>query len=271
MGADGTDLIQALGEQVVGKAYDDLAKPTLQPLGEAVAGLIKAITFYPRYWSQALDISLVDKVKRFEEKLKQNIEEIRGDRQLPPPEIVGPSIQALEYKVFDDEISDLFSKLIATSMDVGKKNSVHPAFVDIIKQMTSDEARIIRLFSKERYQPALSISEDLDISNKMVSKNFNLVAIDAGCDLPEKFKAYLENLERLGLIYIMGDQVKRPPSRIKNTDYSRLENSLKVIMQEYREKNQYEGEFHITRKLFDTTRLGKDFIDACVKTDTGEN
>jgi Abortive infection alpha len=133
---------------VAKEAYSDLAKPSLSPIGEAISGITKALLHYPRYWARIQDISLDEKVKRFQKKLEVTVEKTpENQRTLPHPSILGPSIQALEYAIIEDDIADMFANLIANSMDL--KSKTHPAYVSIIKEMHPKEAVFIREYLRE--------------------------------------------------------------------------------------------------------------------------
>lgn len=61
----------------------------------------------------------------------------------PNPRIAYPAIQALVYSIDDEVIREMFANLLAADMDLDRKDGVHPAFVELIKEMTSEDARVL--------------------------------------------------------------------------------------------------------------------------------
>ncbi|MCM1039822.1 MAG: DUF4393 domain-containing protein [Ruminococcus sp.] len=73
--------------------------------------------------------------------------------QIPPEKYVEPSTQitaqALEnskYCIEEENLRDMFVALISNSMNSDFQNDIHPSFAEIIKQMSSLDAEIIRVF-----------------------------------------------------------------------------------------------------------------------------
>jgi hypothetical protein len=55
-----------------------------------------------------------------------------------------PALQALTYSLVEEAIREMFANLMAADMNSDRKGDVHPAFVELIKEMTPLEAQILR-------------------------------------------------------------------------------------------------------------------------------
>ena len=77
--------------------------------------------------------------------------------QTPPLMIAGPALEALRFTYEEDELCDLFTSLLATSIDRRTAEQAHPAFVSIISQLTPDEAQIIQYFKNNGDQPVVDL------------------------------------------------------------------------------------------------------------------
>ncbi len=79
----------------------------------------------------------------------------------------------------------------------------HPAFRLILRQMAPDEARIIRLLAKRGPQAMIDVVEvnSMKNSSREVARHVTMVGAEAGCIRPEMTTVYLDNLQRLGLVY----------------------------------------------------------------------
>ncbi len=105
-------------------------------------------------------------------------------------------------------------RLLEQSAEVGRDEDIHPAFSNILDNLSPDEARILRLLAMDGSQPALDVYDRsyLPWKLKPVAKNLTMLGSDAGCRTPVRTPAYLQNLQRLGLAEVVGepiDQLKR--------------------------------------------------------------
>jgi hypothetical protein len=62
----------------------------------------------------------------------------------PPPQVLGPVLEGVRYEVEGTPIDEMFDSLLRTSMDRTRLASAHPAFPGIIKNLSADEARILK-------------------------------------------------------------------------------------------------------------------------------
>src|SRR5579862_1693256 len=133
-----TDAATALVKQ----SYDDLAHPAASEVGKALKALGSIVRFAFRpietiamagnlLWDR-LDDNLK---KRFEKEPPENIVE-------PPPHVAGPLLLSYPFVEQQDELRRLFVELLAKSMLVDSRQLVHPAYVEILKQLSPDEARL---------------------------------------------------------------------------------------------------------------------------------
>ncbi|GGO17692.1 DUF4393 domain-containing protein [Deinococcus humi] len=205
-GSDASKTAMQIAASLAGEVYKDGVQPSIQTIGETLNGIFKAVGHYPRYWGMMSDISLEAKEEQFREKLQSKVDAIPQERRiLPRPNILGPSIQALEYGIFEDHLSEMFTSLIAGSMDFEIANDVHPSFVEIIKQINSDEAKMLHgLHTFTSMFPICNVRKGTirDGSFIHILEKFTLLSWKVGCSAPEKYREMIENLERLKLIEV---------------------------------------------------------------------
>lgn len=183
------------------------------------------------------------------------------DIQQPKPHIAVPAIEALRYTGTEPELSELYANLLATSMDKATAYRAHPGFVDMIKNMPPDEARIMRLFATATSQALINIKaiEKASGGFQITHRHLSLIGIDAGCDHPPLAANYLDNLARLGLIEF-------PSMRRFKSDepYQRIEDhpEVKKILEDLRKLDTHTIE--VEKIKLELTDLGKQFVRACV-------
>lgn len=121
--------------------------------------------------------------------------------QEPQLSILGPALEASKYYIEDEEIQDLFSNLISSSMDKTYNGIVQHSFVEIIKQLTPYDAKLFKSLSS--HEPIISLRKILpegdyhNIVDKLFINN----------DFPnfDSNQISIENLIRLGLLKIPED------------------------------------------------------------------
>jgi Abortive infection alpha len=260
--AEGEDVLAKMGQDLIKESYGDLVKPIAKDFGEALAGIFKAITYYPRYWAMTSEISLEEKVAKFKENLSKKVEVIPPELKiLPSPSILGPSIQALEYAVIEDDISDMFANLIASSMNSSKSRFAHPSFVEIIKQITPDEAKILKFLSSDSEQPVIDVKVVAygTLGYRIEISNMSFIPEESGCEHIKLGSSYLENLSRLKIV-----EIPIGISLVDDSFYQRLEAWFVKYVSEKPPGFDQTHSLSIEKKLVHLTNFGQQFITACV-------
>jgi hypothetical protein len=99
--------------------------------------------------------------------------------------------------------------LLELSADVEHDETVHPAFPGILDQLAPDEARILRYLATEGPQPVVDVRDVgwMPITSELVGAGLSMVGTEAGCRYEDRTQAYLNNLQRLGLVWFSDEQV----------------------------------------------------------------
>lgn len=251
--------------------YVDGVQPPVKVLGETLAGILRAITHYPRFWGQISEISLEEKTERFRSNLLLKTEAIpQENRVVSLPHIIGPAIQALEYGIFEDHLSDMFASLIASSMDNRLSSTVHPSFVEIIKQITSDEAKVVRLLGDigGGLQPICGVNRKVTDSgsyNDIIKKYHRLCAM-ASCDNLENFREVIENLDRLEIVEVSlgGLGVEISDKSFYEPLLLDLENKHNIVIGRQSQGGEV-GSYYAELGVVYISAFGLQFYKACVK------
>ena len=106
-------------------------------------------------------------------------------------------------------LRQMYDALLDESTDVHHHEENHPAYVRVMEELTPDEARILRLFAVDGPQPALDIrtSGTFGFGSKLVKPGVTMIGAYAGCQEPERVPSYLNNLNRLGLIWFSREMI----------------------------------------------------------------
>ncbi len=205
------DLIKA-GAEIIGSAvkeiakdvYEDGGKPVLKPTAQCFGLIPRAIkaAFLPmEQWILKKEYNLAETEAILQEKL-QNVKP--ENIVSPEPHIAVPALQYISYCMDNKELREMYANLLANSMNKVVKDGVHPSFVEIIKQLSPDEAKILKEMQKEKYEyPIISLwYRNKENNGVEVVRFFSNIVEKCGCEKFENFQEYFDNLQRLGLISI---------------------------------------------------------------------
>lgn len=152
------------------------------------------------------------------------------------------------------------AELLARSADVDYSEPAHPAFENILAQLAPDEARILRLLCTLGPQPAVDVREakPLGIASGLIDSGITMVGTEAGVRWLDRVAAYLNNLERLGLIWFSREPLEDP------LRYQVLEAQPDVLTAMGRTRSK------TVRRSIRLTPFGEDFCKVCLPMETGE-
>ena len=130
----------------------------------------------------------------------------------PKASIAGPALQGLAFSHEEPSLKEMYLNLLALSVDRRFANNIHPAFVEIVRQLNSEEAALLsNVLSKKGIIPIAEV--------RLIFKNAtwkvlhrNLINVNSG-DIPQEIAgvdAMLDNWQRLGLVDIQYDKKMSP-------------------------------------------------------------
>jgi len=125
----------------------------------------------------------------------------------PKASIAGPTLQGLAFTHQEPSLKEMFLSLLATSMDGRVADEAHPAFVEVIKQLNSSEADLIRavLVSSSPIAIAQVRTENKnDQGHTVILRHLlNLQNLDTQQQVENlRLAAIIDNWTRLGLVEV---------------------------------------------------------------------
>lgn len=156
----------------------------------------------------AFDKARIYFAEKFPQELSQKAAAIPDENLVEPKaSIAGPALQGLAFTHEEPKLKDMYLSLLVTAMDGRSAFDAHPAFVEIIKQLTSEEAA----FLKELLSigAAIAIIEIRKSENNVAGYNIlekhivNLRDMKSGAEIENSaFPAMIDNWIRLGLVEV---------------------------------------------------------------------
>ncbi len=186
------------------KVYDDALSPAMKQIGKSLESVAKTSRFLLAPFTYLA--AQHDRWERYLQKVANKVETenlVEGQ-----PQIVIPTLEGLSLAQENSLLSELFINLLANSIDKTKQDLAHPAFPNIIKQISHDEAVILFLLKKKGYkikqQSDWVEEKHLFFNKRTIEEEFPLNKLN----YPNNIWLYMNHLNSLNLAgtYQVGNQ-----------------------------------------------------------------
>lgn len=256
------DTVEAL-ENAMDSKHTEISQ-----LGKATANV--ATTLIETIETCLLPLVVINKARKaavgyfqnqFKYDLQNKVGHIKPENLIEPKNYIAePAMINLANVLDEPKLKEMYLNLLANSMDRNLENTVHPSFVEIIKQLTPEEARLLNyILNLSDSLPIIAIharQEKNDIGyNEVYTHLLNLFETEDSQNIyyqNPNLPKYVENWIRLGLITVSYEIYLADDNLYENFK-SRPEYS-NLIMQN--------PSLHldIQKGLLQQTHFGKDFI-----------
>lgn len=205
--------------------------------------------------------------------LGERVTAIPGARRRPPA--LAFAAQALAGSVrHDATLRERYLNLLAAAMDEQTSARVHPAFLEVLRQLTADEVRLVSQFQHDGPYPLVTVVARYKFGGPISTelRNYTLLGIEAGCEHPERVPFYVDNLCRLGLTEIRSVRVSDDTRTFKPVEQSpavkaaiaRIEANPPAPLKEPGKDDDGDRVVpDVQRKALYVTDFGRRFYEAC--------
>jgi hypothetical protein len=266
---DAADAVKGIVEAV--PVYQDVVQPAAKEVGTALQTVAR--TIHVALAPLAILIWGYEQIREhLEETLAEKLKSIPSENiNTPNPNVAGPTLEALRFAAHEPNLRELYVNLLATAMNTSASSEAHPAFVEILRQMTPDEAQLLKyIYDWDMMGTAWPMISgviyavtDAKAIHAYQVKHFSLLFEGVNLKFPELAPTYIDNLCRLGLLEIFKFD---KDMAIFQTAGSHEELESHSQLKAYLQKN---VKFSITEAQFDReivrlTGLGSQFCRACI-------
>lgn len=168
-----------------------------------------AITMFREYFPMLRQELRQEALAEVSDIVKRELQKIpQSDIQAPSPKIAVPLLQNASITE-ETNLREMYGKLLAGDMNKNLKPMVHPAYIEIINQMSSDDAKIFRrIIEINDNIPVVEIifTDGPNYITRGFPHYFSLYFPDGD---PWKTSICIENLSRLNLVKIMRGELER--------------------------------------------------------------
>jgi hypothetical protein len=148
----------------------------------------------------------------------------------------------------------------AAEVDHGPEHA-HPAYARILTELAPDEGRILRLLATDGAQPSVDVRSVnlIGVGSDLVEGGLNMIGAQSGALHRERVPQYLNNLERLGLVWFSREPIDDA------IVYQVLEAQPEVM-----DAIKRNSRAKVIQRSIHLTPFGKDFCEVCLPLDTAE-
>ena len=237
--------------------YNDGLKPTVSEVGKTLSlvprvvnGALAKVEMWCMNREFMVDSLKIELEAKLANKKQENIVEAS-------PRTFIPAAQAVSYSWEEEDIRKLYVNLMVADMDASTKNSIHPGFVEIIKQMSTIDVKLFTMLYKNEILPVYKIQRKGTEGGASTVLQYLLPDIyyNINDDVNVIVKS-LNNLERLKLIEISYEN-----QYTYKDNYLSIDNGTKCI----RYKEILKDVFERQEGVIEKTAYGLDFYKICCK------
>lgn len=266
------EIIEKSVESVVPEIYHDVLQPAAKEVGKIVSLPFRGINaVLSPLWGFILTHEY--KMKQVEAELAKKLENVSEDDIVTPEAYVAvPALQSITYCMNSQELRNLYGNLLAHAIIKDFKAMVHPAFVEIIKQMSPNDAKVIQVISKDGALPVCSIRvhkandsfrEGFISDYEAGYQIFTHYALVDGIDC-DSVSISISNLSRLGLIEVSYEIEYEDKELYKPLLNNQFYQELKTNYTLTHKLHEYDT-ISLLPGTIEVTPLGHSFINICVK------
>ena len=196
------------GIPISSKTGDAFAKPIAESVGNAGKDITEAIFHFLLDPIRRFNIQRTYDLEKFQESLRESIDDIpKENRDDSKINLTIKAIEDLRYQINEEEIRDMFTALITSTLDNRKNDRVLPVFSTIISNMTPNQAGLLKhIYYNLSVAPFIRLYAGRvgDVSQRAVGQTLLIV----GDSCYTNYDLHLSSLEYANLIeHIIGAQL----------------------------------------------------------------
>ncbi|OZD61763.1 DUF4393 domain-containing protein [Rhodococcus sp. 06-1460-1B] len=146
----------------------------------------------------------------FNDEMAARMADVPEDQVVTPrTSIAGPAIQGISYTVEEPELKEMYLNLLATASDARVRDTAHPSFAEVIRQLNTEEAKALTDILTIHLHAIIEVHLKLARAEDPSSEGYNTLAthllnwMSEGHQVHVPVNAmYVDNWIRLGLVSV---------------------------------------------------------------------
>lgn len=252
-----TNLIPEIPDDLKKQLYQDSIQNPLQTVSKTFSDVWFLVFGGISHIADKRKIKYSHNLECYQQELSNEINKIPKDKLIEPD--IQVTVQALEnskYCIESEELRKMFVNLISKSINADFSDFIHPSFSEIIKQMSSLDAKIIALF-KDGSVPGLPVCQyQLPIPGRSSATFPEHIFLEIPHRDIFSLSVSLESLSRLRLLTISYSEYLHDQTQyekfLSHTFYKDLSTYWSV------------GKIPIKKGIIKLSPFGRAFVKVCV-------
>lgn len=144
----------------------------------------------------------------FDRDMAEKLKDVPEENLVPPKaSLAAPAMQHLGFSLDEPNLKEMYLNLLATASDNRRKDEAHPSFVEVIKQLSSDEATLLHQILNSRHPQAIVAfhTSTKGVEGNSTIQKHVLPMIDTSTgesiEIP-RLATFVDNWIRLGLVEV---------------------------------------------------------------------
>lgn len=206
---------------------EEALNPAANLIGQAFRGITHKVLDPLVRYNIVKDEEMKDFAAKSKQKLSHTPIQYRDSSKLG---LTLKSFEDAAYQLNSEELRDMFSNLIAASVDSRINDKVHPSFSTILKDLSPEDARLFEEMYKIDTIPSVTVRiiEQKSLIGINVTENILIMGKDNYIVAPES----LNTLSRFGLITISTDSYLSSSENLRK--YEQFEKSESYLSEKSR-------------------------------------
>ena len=247
-----------LSKEVAG----DIVLPTSKSIGINLGLMVDGAMGWLALWGQKQKIIQEKYLEDFKNKVNNKIGNIPPENLIEPPvSVVGPVIEAGKFHYEEIHYREMFSNLLASACDKKHSQTIHPAFVEILKQLSPLDAKLLSMFRSHTTYALCDVQEKLagGMISPFIHSLFDFKEKQNEFSLDEilSLTSSLDNLIRLGIVS------KNRSILESNYNYEMLKNNT-LYKDVYEKMKKPDSVLEMKRARIELTDFGRKFNECCL-------
>ncbi|WP_034763705.1 DUF4393 domain-containing protein [Rossellomorea vietnamensis] len=200
-------------------------------------------------------------LKKYEEAIQNQLNKVPEENITEPSlNVVGPALEASKFYIEETDLREMFAKLIAASMDNRISDKVQPSFVEIIKQLTSLDAKNIEVISNGANMPIVKYRIQFPSTGGSVPFMDHVFLENQITQDLRLIGTSIANIQRLGIV-----DVDYGTTLSDNTRYEKFKHTQEFQALTQSTKTTEDRIAVIHQGVVNITPYGQEFVKICVK------
>lgn len=200
----------ALGEHTdltIANTVENTVEPLSKNIGRTFGDLWYLAFGGISFTAEKRKIKYAAELEKYKQETEEKIFAIpQNDFKEPDIQVAGQALEKSKYCVENETLRSMFSSLIASSMMKSKEDTIHPAFAEIITQMSTDDAVVFMSFKNGKNKPSQDYK--LESNERGFYRVFKHIWTPC-CSVEDLYRCetIMDSLARLGLVEISSMQL----------------------------------------------------------------